>query len=117
MIFFCPRRYLPNIIKKRVNFTAGMLTFSVLATLLSVWNPAVNAFALMCLALPTFYLLYKELERVKHKDPRVYELGIRTTVVLICAIVIWINDRVFCGFYTSFNITYLHAVWHILIFL
>lgn len=94
-----------------------MLTFSVLATILSVWNPAVNAFALMCLALPTFYLLYRELERVKHKDPRVYELGIRTTVVLICAIVIWINDRVFCGFYTSFNVTYLHAIWHILIFL
>lgn len=117
MIFFCPRRHLPNIIKKRVNFTAGMLIFSVLATILSVWNPAVNAFALMCLALPTVYLLYRELERVKHKDPRVYELGIRTTVVLICAIVIWINDRVFCNFYTSFNVTYLHAIWHILIFL
>jgi alkaline ceramidase len=117
MIFFCPRRYLPQIIKKKVNFTACMIFFCVAATILSVWNPVVNAFALMCLALPTFFLLYKELQRVKHKDPRVYELGIRTIVVLSSAIVIWINDRLFCSFYTSVRVTYLHAIWHVLIFL
>lgn len=117
MIFFCPRRYFPEIIRSKPNFTAIMLTFSVLATILSVWHPIVNAFALMCLVLPTFFLLFKELERIKHKDKRVHELGVRTVVVLICAIVIWINDRVFCNFYTSINVTYLHAVWHVLIFL
>lgn len=94
-----------------------MLIFSVLATFLSIWNPIVNAFALMCLAVPTFFLLFKELERVKHKDPRVYELGIRTMVVLAFAIVIWINDRLFCNFYTSIHVNFLHAVWHVLIFL
>lgn len=117
MIFFCPRRYLPNIVRKRVNFAAFMLTFSVLATILSVFDPIVNAFALMLLSLPTFYLLHKELERIKTKDPSVYELGIRTMVVLVCAIVIWINDRIFCNFYTSIHVNYLHALWHILIFL
>jgi len=117
MIFFCPRRYLPKVINKKANFTAVMLTFSVTATILSVWHPIVNAFALMCLTIPTLYLLYKELERIRYKDPRVYELGIRTMVVLVCAIVIWINDRLFCSFYTSRNVNYLHAIWHILIFL
>lgn len=117
MIFFCPRRYLPNLLRKRTTFTAVMLTFSTICSLCSVWHPVVNAFALMCLAIPTSYLLVKELERVKDKDPRVYELGIRTIVVLACAIVIWVNDRVFCNFYTSINVTYLHAVWHVLIFL
>lgn len=117
MIFFCPRRYLPNLLRKKTTFTALMLTFSTIATLLSVWQPLMNAFALMLLAIPTSYLLVKEIDRVKHKDPRVYELGIRTIVVLVCAIVIWVNDRVFCNFYTSINVTYLHAVWHVLIFL
>lgn len=117
MIFFCPRRYLPSFIRGKTIFTAFMLTFSVLATIISVYKPIVNAFALMCLVLPTLYLLFKELERVKHKDKRVHELGVRTMVVLICAIVIWVNDRLLCNFYTSINVTFLHAVWHVLIFL
>lgn len=117
MIFFCPRHYLPTVIRSKVNFTAFMLTFSVLATILSFWDPLVNSFALMCLALPTSYLLVKELERVKHKDERVHELGVRTLVVFFCAVVVWFNDRVFCNFYTSINVTFLHAVWHVLIFL
>lgn len=71
MIFFCPRRYLPQVIRKRTTFTAIMLTFTVTATILSVWNPIINAFALFGLTVPTFYLLYNELERVKHKDPKV----------------------------------------------
>lgn len=119
MIFFCPRRYLPKVIKK--NFAALMLTFSVLATVSSVWNPIINAFALMCLVIPTFYMLFKELERIKLKDStdskRVYELGVRTVIILTFAIVTWVNDRVFCNFYTQIRVTYLHAVWHVLIFL
>lgn len=117
MIFFCPRNYLPHVIKKRFNFTVFMVTFTVLASIATVFNPIVNAFALMSLALPTFYLLFKELERIKEKDPKVYELGLRTVVILIMAIITWINDRLFCNFYVSIQVTYLHAVWHILIFL
>jgi len=117
IIFFCPRRHLPSIIQKRVNLTAFMLTFSVVTTLLSVWKPIVNAFALMCLGIPTCYLLKKEMDRVKDKEPRVYDLGVRTMVVFVTAVVVWINDRMFCGFYTSISVTYLHAVWHVLIFL
>lgn len=94
-----------------------MLTFSVLATILSVYNPIVNAFALMTLALPTFVLLYKELQRIKEKDPRVYDLGVRTIIILMVAIFVWINDRMFCSFYTSIRVTCLHAIWHVLIFL
>lgn len=117
MIFFCPKKYLPSIIKKRLNFAVLMLTFSVLATILSIYNPIVNAFALMKLALPTFVLLFKELQRIKEKDPRVYDLGIRTIIILAVAILTWINDRMFCNFYTSLRVTYLHAIWHVLIFL
>jgi alkaline ceramidase len=98
-----------------------MLIFSVAATLASVYNPIVNAFALMCLVIPTFWLLFKELKRIKQKNnddsKKVYLLGVRTVVILTSAIVIWINDRAFCSFYTQIRVTYLHAVWHVLIFL
>lgn len=117
MIFFCPKKYLPNIIKRRLHFGMLMLVFSIIATVLSIYKPIVNAFALMTLALPTSFLLYKELQRIKEKDPRVYDLGIRTVVLLSIAIVTWINDRMFCNFYTSIRVTYLHAIWHVLIFL
>lgn len=119
MIFFCPRRYFSKVIRK--HFSALMLTFSFGATLASLVNPVVNAFALMCLVIPTFYLLFKELDRIKQKDnkdsKKIYELGIRTVVILIFAIITWINDRAFCDFYTEIRVTYLHAVWHVLIFL
>jgi hypothetical protein len=86
MIFFCPRSYLPKFMKGRVKFTALMLIFTVSATFLSVFNPIFNAFALMTLALPTTYLLCKELQRIKTKYPKVYELGVRTAVLLSFAI-------------------------------
>ena len=119
MIFFCPRRYFPKIVKKKFNVL--MLTFSIGATFASLVNPVFNAFALMCLVIPTFFLLFKELERVKQKgnndSQKVYELGVRTVIILLFAIVTWVNDRVFCNFYTQIRVTYLHAIWHVLIFL
>lgn len=39
-----------------------MSVFSLTATALSVCYPAINAFALMLLAIPATYLLYKELQ-------------------------------------------------------
>lgn len=117
MIFFFPLSNVPKIIGTRARFTAAMLTFGTSATLLSIINPFVNAFALMLLAVPTYYFLFIELEKIKHKDMKAYKLGIRTVVISSCAILAWINDRVFCSFYTSINFTYLHALWHVLIFL
>lgn len=117
MIFFCPVQNLPRFVKSRAQFTGFMLFFATSATLLSIVNPIVNAFALMLLAVPTYYLLFIELDRIKDQDIKAYKLGIRTVVISTCAIIVWLNDRVFCSFYTSMNITYLHAVWHVLIFL
>lgn len=117
MIFFCPRKNLPRLLHTRARFTAFMLFFGTTATLLSIVNPIVNAFALMLLTVPTYYFLFAELNRIKYQDPKAYELGIRTVVISTCAIIIWINDRVFCSFYTSIRVTYLHALWHVLIFL
>lgn len=93
-----------------------MFVFTIAATITSVFYPAANAFALMTLTIPTIYLLYHELNRIKSKDMRVYRLGRRTTIILLIAVFCWFNDRFFCGFYTSIKFPYLHGFWHILIF-
>lgn len=117
MVFFCPRRYLPEYFKDQFRFATFMISATLVACVLSIYNPLINAFALMLLSVPTVYLLCAELERVKYQDSRVFSLGIRTLVLLVLAIVSWVNDRLFCDFLTSIRVTYLHAVWHILIFL
>lgn len=94
-----------------------MFIISLIATLMSFYNPAVNAFAMMFFVLPTVYLLYNELSLIKEKETRVYRLGIRTTTILIIAVICWINDRLFCEFYSSIKFPYLHGFWHILIFI
>lgn len=101
----------------RKRFCTVMFIFSVMATVLSFWKPAVNAFALMLLVIPTIYLLYHELSLIKHQDIRVYRLGVRTVTILIVAVICWLNDRLFCEFYSSIKFPYLHGFWHILIFL
>lgn len=117
MILFCPRRKLPQVLKSRPLFSAFLLFFAITASILSVWRPYVNAFALMTLIIPTVYLLCCELERIKHKESEVFSLGIRSLVLMVCAVTVWFNDRIFCDFYRSMQITYLHAAWHVMIFL
>ncbi|XP_041778744.1 alkaline ceramidase [Anopheles merus] len=113
---FCPRRHFPRIFKRsRKRFCLSMTIFSIVATGLSFCHPAINAFALMFLAIPATYLLYKELKIVQ--DERVYRLGVRNTTILIMAIVCWINDRMFCDTWSRLNFPYLHGFWHILIFI
>lgn len=57
---FCPRRHFPRVFKhSRKRFCISMSVFSLTATALSVCYPAINAFALMLLAIPATYLLYK----------------------------------------------------------
>lgn len=113
---FCPRRYMPAVFKgNRRRFIMVLMLFSTIATVLSIYQPVVNAFALMTLAIPVFFMLYKQLQR--ETDPRVYRLGIRTIIVLALAITCWINDRLFCDYWSSLKFPYLHGFWHILIFI
>lgn len=50
------------IVRYRKIFSSILGSCAVLCTLLTFWEPAVNAFALMLLVIPTFSLLYLELK-------------------------------------------------------
>lgn len=117
MILFCPRHNLPNFLKNRFVFSTLLLTLSTSASILSVWRPYINAFALMTLIIPTVFLLCAELRRIKYSETDVWDLGIRSLVLMVFAVTLWFNDRMFCEFYTSIRVTFLHAAWHVLIFL
>lgn len=113
---FCPKRYYPKFCHRdRPKFSKLMFSLSVIATLLSVWKPIVNAFVLMAMSVPTMTMLYKEMHRVK--CVRVHRLGIRSIVVWLIAALCWINDRMFCDTWSSINFPYLHGFWHIFIFI
>lgn len=99
----------------RRRFVIFLFIFSGIASILSIYNPAINAFALMFLAVPAFYLIYHHMKM--EKDARVYRLGIRCAVVLSLAIFCWINDRMFCDVWSEMKFPYLHGLWHILIFI
>lgn len=53
----------------------------------------------------------------REKSQRVYRLGMRTTLVMILAITCWILDKFFCDTYLGQKFPYLHAIWHVLIFI
>lgn len=49
----------------------------------------------------------------RERSSRIYNLGIRSALVLAAAIVCWVLDKFFC----DEKFPYLHAMWHILIFI
>uniref|UniRef100_A0A1A9V9G9 Alkaline ceramidase n=1 Tax=Glossina austeni TaxID=7395 RepID=A0A1A9V9G9_GLOAU len=113
---FCPKRYYPKFCNKnRRVFSILMFVSAITATGLSLWKPIVNAFVLMAMGVPTMYMLYKELKRVR--DQRVYRLGLRSTAVWLIAVFCWINDRMFCDVWSAISFPYLHGFWHVFIFI
>ncbi|ODM99673.1 Alkaline ceramidase 2 [Orchesella cincta] len=111
-----PSRYLPLYFRrKRSSFSFLVLAVAVISSLLALIQPAFNAFALMTLGVPTLVLLVSELSRCDNS--RVLRLGARCGAVWILAVACWVNDRMFCETWSNLNFPYLHAFWHVLIFI
>lgn len=53
----------------------------------------------------------------RERSQRIYRLGIRSALVLALAILCWVLDKFFCDTAPIKTFPYLHAVWHILIFI
>ena len=43
--------------------------------------------------------------------------GRRSILFWVLAVVCWVNDRVFCSLWAGLGFPYLHAAWHVLVFL
>lgn len=113
---FFPKKFFPGFLNgSRKLFSAVLAVIAGICTLLTFWAPAVNAFALMSLCIPTFILLYSAIK--EEKSQRIYRLGLRTTLVMVLAITCWILDKFFCDTYLGQKFPYLHAIWHVLIFI
>lgn len=48
---------------------------------------------------------------------RVYRLGLRCGAMWILSVTCWLNDRLFCDTWLNLNFPYLHALWHLFIFI
>ena len=78
-------------------------------------QPVVNAFILLTLGVPALVVLLSELRA--EEEGRVVSLGRRTVALWGLAVTCWVQDRAFCAWWADLGFPYLHAAWHILIFL
>jgi len=108
-------RYTPEGRKRFSNF---FIAFAFLTTFLSFLQPAVNAFCLFSLSVPSLGLMISQLLTCSSlTETRVTNLGRRSIAIWGLALVCWVNDRFFCPWWASVGFPYLHGAWHILIFL
>jgi len=107
-----PSRYLPNYFRrKRYAFQCFILGAAVVTSALALVQPAMNAFVLMMLGLPALYLMISELNGCTNS--RVLRLGTRCGGIWVLAVFCWVKDKMFC----DLDFPYLHAFWHVLIFI
>ncbi|NWI13974.1 ACER1 ceramidase, partial [Crypturellus soui] len=111
--FWYPKVYFPRCIKSRKHFfwLSGITT--VVSTFLSFIKPALNAYALNCIAFHLLYLTRKELK--KCNDNRVHRTARIMIMWWVLAITSWLSDRWLCGFWQMINFPYFHSFWHVLI--
>ncbi|KAK2541982.1 Acer1 [Columba livia] len=111
--FWLPKTYFPRCIKSRKHFfwLTGITT--VVSTLMSFVKPAVNAYALNCIAFHLLYLMWRELK--KCNDKRVHRMAAVMVLWWVLAISSWISDRWLCGLWQAIGFPYLHSFWHVLI--
>lgn len=61
--------------------------------------------------------VFLSIEPNRERSMRIYRLGMRSALGLIMAIVCWLLDKFFCDTVLGEKFPYLHAMWHILIFI
>jgi len=114
-----PASALPSRWKKqpdgRRKFSNIFIILAILVSFLGFIQPAVNAFCLMLLVVPTLMLMGLQLK--KENNSRIINLGQRSVGLIVLALTAWLNDRFFCSYWSGLGFPYLHGVWHILVFL
>ncbi|XP_078235649.1 alkaline ceramidase 1 isoform X3 [Pogona vitticeps] len=111
--FWFPTRYFPGFIKNRDQFVRIVLLVTLLSTLMSFVKPALNAYALNCVAFHLLYLTTQELKQCK--NPRVHHLAAVMVIWWVISIGCWLADKFLCSWCQQLNFCYLHSLWHVFI--
>ncbi|NWU98283.1 ACER1 ceramidase, partial [Upupa epops] len=111
--FWYPKVYFPRFIKSRKHFIWLSGVTTIISTLMSFIKPAINAYALNCIAFHLLYLTWRELK--KCNDKRVHRMAAVMIMWWVLAISSWISDRWLCGLWQAINFPYFHSFWHVLI--
>ncbi|KFQ08454.1 Alkaline ceramidase 1 [Leptosomus discolor] len=111
--FWYPTIYFPRCIKTRKHFFWLTGVTTLISTLMSFIKPAINAYALNCIAFHLLYLTRRELK--KCDDKRVHRMATAMVVWWVLAISSWISDRWLCGLWQAISFPYFHSFWHVLI--
>ncbi|XP_042336482.1 alkaline ceramidase 1 [Sceloporus undulatus] len=111
--FWFPVRYFPGFIKNREQFIQMVIIVTIVSTLMSFVRPALNAYALNCIAFHLLYLTVQELRQCK--NPRVHRLAASLVIWWLISISCWLVDKFLCNFCQKINFCYLHSFWHIFI--
>ncbi|KAG7176593.1 alkaline ceramidase-like [Homarus americanus] len=113
---FTPLRYRPKFLRSNQQLYAAFMTFlAVFITASAFVQPAINAYALFVVGLPAVTMLVLEIR--KSRDPNVVRLGTITLASLVLAATAWVCDRFLCAMWLALDMTVLHGLWHILIFI
>lgn len=108
-----PRRVYPAILKgSRLRYQKVVFILTIIMTFLAWIYPAINAYILVSMGVPAFYLA--RLEYLKCRDGRVRKTVIRCTIAWVSAMACWICDRLLCQqLISSIGLVYLHALFHV----
>ncbi|XP_069961005.1 alkaline ceramidase [Cherax quadricarinatus] len=113
---FTPVMYRPKFLRSNQRlYAACMVALSVLITASAFVQPAINAYALFIVGLPAVAMLVVEMRVMK--DTSVVRLSKITLAALILAATCWVCDRFLCAMWQALDLTVLHGLWHVLIFI
>ena len=79
-----------------------ILAVTIGSTWLAFIKPSINAFFLMTLGIPSIVVLGYNLKR--EDDRRVINLGWRSILFWVASVTCWINDRIYCNFWSRYYI-------------
>lgn len=85
-----------------------------LGTVLCFVYPEMNAYGLMCFAVPGVWLMIKE------RKTKFESILVGLTIIFgLCGLICWIIDRTYCEYWNNPNSIYpqFHAWWHLFVFI
>ncbi|MCL4128677.1 UNVERIFIED_CONTAM: hypothetical protein GTU68_052402 [Idotea baltica] len=112
---FTPVRNRPFSLQSNpVLYRTVLALIGILTTGFAFIKPEINQYALFLAGMPAVGMLAKEMRF--STDSRVGWLGKLTLFTFAIASLAWISDKFCCRLWQGLNLTVLHGIWHVLIF-